>query len=521
MEITEHIKGASLLLKHNADHSDFKKPLDQALNLEEENKKLKQELSEATAKINWFTEQFRLMQARKFGRSTEQSSVIQFDWLPETLEEASATEPEEDKSTGILLRKTKSQGRRIDTSKLQRGRIVHDLPEACCPSCQGDVIKMGEDVAEQLEYIPGSLKVIEHVRIKYSCRPCDTIKMAEKPPAPVPKCMAGASLLTEVILSKYQRHIPMYRQSQILLSEGIDIPANTLVNWGLSLYEVLAPLAKAMWEQLKNTDVLQADDTRVKMLATDKQGFMWCYRSCDPEKRYVIFSYNESRAGKVPSEHLKDFKGILQTDGYSGFNELRIKPGIINIGCFAHCRRKFVEVIKVSGNATGKANEAVKIIEKLYEIEREAKGLGFSERYALRQEKSKPILEGFNQWLKSSAEKVGTKSKLSQAVHYALNQWEYLSAYINHGEVEIDNNGVENQIRPFALGRKNWLFVGNQKGADASALFYSLIQTCILNEIEPRKYFNYLLRHVKEMRVGTIEAKDLLPQNIDVRKLSD
>jgi transposase len=458
------------------------------------------------------------MQARKLWPSTEQSGAIQFDWLSEALEEAWIAESEEDKET-ILTQRKKSLGRRIDTSKLQRERIVHDLQGACCPSCQGSLIKIGEDISEQLEYIPGSLKVIEHVRIKYSCRPCDTIKMAEKPPAPVPKCMEGASLLTEIILSKYQRHIPMYRQSQIFLSEGIDIPANTLVNWGLSLYEVLAPLAKAMREQLKSTSVLQADDTRVKMLATDKQGFMWCYRSCDLKKRYVIFSYNESRSGKVPSKHLKDFKGILQTDGYSGFNELRIKPGIINIGCFAHCRRKFFEVIKVSGNARGKANEAVKIIEKLYEIEREAKGLSFTEKYAMRQEKSKPILEGFNQLLKSSVDKVGEKSKLSQAIHYALNQWEYLSAYINHGEVETDNNWVENQIRPFALGRKNWLFVGNQKVADAAALFYSLIQTCILNEIEPRKYYNYLLKHVKEMRIGTIRGQDFFPQNCDIKEL--
>jgi transposase len=293
------------------------------------------------------------------------------------------------------------------------------------------------------------------------------------------------------------------------------------VNWVLSLYEVLSPLVKAMWEQLKDTRVLQADDTRVKMLATNKQGFMWCYRGCDPDKTFVIFSYNGSRTGTVPSEHLKDFKGILQTDGYSGFNELRTKPCIISVGCFAHCRRKFVEVIKVSGNATGKANEAVKTIERLYEIEREAKGLSFSERHSLRQEKAKPILEGFKQWLITSSEKVGEKSKLSQAIHYALNQWDYLSAYINHGEVEIDNNWCENQIRPFALGRKNWLFVGNQRGADAAALFYSLIQSCILNNIEPRKYFNYMLKHVKEMRIGTIEAKNLLPQNIDVKKLLD
>ena len=513
----------------NIDHSkasgnafDVKTLIDVISSRDEEIKKLKNELSDATAKINWFTQQIKLRKSKEFGRSSEQSEVIQFDLLPETLEEE-VEEPEAaEEIISSPTKKTKSKGRRIDTSKLLRERVVHDIAEEakCCKGCQTELVKIGEEVSEQLELIPGVIKVVEHVRIKYACRPCEKITTAQKPAAPVPKCLAGASLLTEVILGKYERHIPMYRQSKILLSQGIDIPDNTLVNWALSVYEVMTPIEKVFWEQPKITRVMQADDTGVKMLQTNKKGFMWCYRGCDPGNTYVLFAYNDSRASRVPLEHLKDFnEGILQTDGYSGFNELRLNPKIIGVGCFAHCRRKFVDVIKVSGTTTGKAHEALKIIGQLYAIEKAAATLSHAERYALRQKEAKPIIESFHNWLKISAEKVGTKSKLSQAINYALNQWKYLSAYVDHGEVEIDNNWVENEIRPFALGRKNWMFVGNKRGADAAALFYSLIQTCKLNKIEPRKYFNYVLNHVHEMRLGTMNPKDLLPQTIDKTKL--
>jgi len=405
------------------DYNNMINSIENISTLLDENKKLKEELSEAVAKINWFTQQLKSQKAKQFGKSSEHAEAIQFDLFPEkttetTVEKVTVENAKEDSAT----RKTKSKGRCIDTSKLERERVVHDVASEalCCEQCQKKLIKLGEDVSEQLELVPGRIKVVEHVRIKYTCRPCGTVRMAPKPPAPIPKCMAGAELLTEVILAKYERHIPMYRQSQILLSQGLDIPDNTLVNWAISVFDVLAPVAQAMWEQLKITKVLQADETRVKMLKTDKQGFMWSYLSCDPGNRYVLFAYDDSRSKEVPTKHLKDFnEGKLQTDGYSGYNEVRLKPGIKGFGCFAHCRRKFVDVIKISGNKVGKAHEAVKIIGDCY----------------------------------------------------ALNQWKLLSAFAEYGEVEIDNNWIENQIRPFALGRKNWLFFGNHRGAEAAALF--------------------------------------------------
>ena len=523
MEISQHNDPSQTVTMTLGDFNNVVKIIENNNTLLDENKKLKVELSVATEKINWFIQQLKSQKSKKFGKSSEHAEAIQFDLFlgktDQTVVEKALVEEEKDEKITL---KTKSQGRCIDTSKLERERIVHDIASEtpCCEECQSQLVKLGEETSEQLELVPGRIKVIEHVRIKYACRPCGTVRMAPKPVSPIPKCMAGAGLLTEVILAKYERHIPMYRQSQILLSQGLDIPDNTLVNWALCVFDVLAPLAQAMWEQLKITHVLQADDTRVKMLKTDKQGFMWCYLSCDPGNRYVLFAYDDSRSKEVPLKHLKDFnEGKLQTDGYSGFNEVRLKPGIIGFGCFAHCRRKFVDVIKISGNKIGKAHEAVKIIGDLYNIEREAEKLSFDERYMLRQQKAKPILELLHNWLKESSAKVGSKSKLSQAIQYALNQWDLLSAYVDHGDVQIDNNGVENQIRPFALGRRNWLFVGNHRGAEAAALFYSLIQTCKLNNIEPRKYFNAILNHVHDMRQGKIKPRDLLPQTIEIEKI--
>jgi transposase len=482
---------------------------------------LEGKLSHVIEENRWLREQLNLAQSKIFGKSSEKYESIQFELFGGDQPEIEAPEVEKPDDE-IVARRKKSVGRRIDTSKLPREQIVHDLldNEKCCKSCQNQLVKIGEDRSEQLEYIPAQVKVIEHVRIKYTCRTCVTVIAGEKPASPVPKSMAGASLLAAVIVSKYQYHLPMYRQSQIFLTNGIDIPPNTLVNWALSAYEVLAPISTALWEQLKMIHVLQADETRVKLLDINKQGYMWCYLSCDPNNRFVLFAYDDSRGSHAVNDHLGSFTGLLQTDGYSGYNNLREKEDIVSFGCFAHCRRKFVDAQKVSDNKSGKAQYAIELIRKLYKIEEEAVSLTFTDRKLLRQKDAKPLLYEFHKWLEESSLRVGKKSKLADAINYALNQWKYLSAYIDHGEVEIDNNWVENQIRPFALGRKNWLFVGNQRGADAAAMFYSLIQTCKLNDIPPGQYLTYLLGKVEAMRKGTIDVKSLLPQFVDKSQLS-
>lgn len=472
--------------------------------------------------LHWFKEQFKLAQARKFGRSSESAEALQLEIIFN--EETSAVEENlqaadkiEDNTETLTYtrRKPKSCGRKIDTSKLLRERHVHDLPEAdkiCACGCALE--KIGEDSAEQIEHIPEQLKLIEHVRIKYTCRQCETIKAAPKPEAPLPKCMAGASLIAETILKKYDYHLPLYRQSKIFAGQGLDIPDNTLGNWVMGAAEVLLPLREAAWEQLLKSQVLQIDETPVTVLKPHKEGYMWAYHSCDKQQRFILFEFTLTRAGEHPQRHLSNYQGLLQTDGYSGYNRLRTHPTIIHFGCWDHARRKFTDVIKISGNnKSGKAGDMLALIAKLYEVEQDVKGKSAEERKALRQKKSKPILDVIHARLQKIH--APPQSALGKAVQYSLNQWNYLCRYVEYGEVEISNCWIENQVRPFALGRKNWLFVGNEVSANKSAFLYSLIQSCKLNAINPRHYLNYVLNRVHAMRRKEIEPVTLLPQFID------
>jgi len=490
---------------------------------DEESANLKKQLEETEKKLNYLIEQIKLSKQRQFAKKSEADLELGTQMeLPFDDAEPQKAEEVEGKETITYTRtKNKKAGRNIDTSKLPREVVYHDLEESekTCKCCGNDLVKIGEDRSEKLEYIPEQIKVIEHVSSKYTCRCCETIKMAEKPESPMAKSMAGASLIAAVITKKYEHHLPWYRQSKIFAQQGIDIPANTLSNWFMQAGEILEPLNIALWEQLNYTKLLQADETTVKVLLENIKGYMWCYHSFDPKNRFIIFEYNDSRSGAVVNNTLENYKGILQSDGYSGYNIMRSNPEVINIGCWAHCRRKFAEIVKMSSQ-TGKAHEMVSLIGKLYKIEDEAREqkLSFAVRKELRQEKAKPILEKINACLTKA--NAPPRSAIHTAITYALNQWKYLTRYIDYGEVEIDNNWVENQIRPFALGRKNWLFTGNKEAAATAAFFYSIIQTCRLNGINTCSYLIYILNQAGNMRRKTIDPKTLLPQFIDKKLLS-
>ena len=490
----------------------------------EKNSKISEQESKILAlekEMNWLKEQFKLAQQRKFGRSSENSQTLQMEIVFN--EDGCITEPPEKEETeqiSYTRRKTKTRGRQLDTSKLPREQHIHDLsPEEKICSCGCQLKKIGEDTSEQIERIPEQVKVIEHIRPKYACPRCETVKAALKPECPIPKCMATSGFITDVIIKKYDHHLPLYRQSKILLQAGLEIPDNTLGNWVMGSAEVLAPLGEALQQQFLKIGILQADETTVKVLKPDKGGYLWAYHSCEPNNRFIFFEFSLTRSGDNVNRRLKDYKGLLQTDGYSGYNEQRKKSEVINFGCWDHARRKFTEVIKINGNnRTGKAGEMLEVINKLYEVEKEAKDKNFIERKDIRQEKAKPLL----QLIFSKLQKINAppQSALGKAAQYALNQWPYLSNYIDHGEVEISNCWVENQIRPFALGRKNWLFVGNEMSANKSALLYSLIQTCKLNQIDPRSYLIYVLNQVHKMRRKEIDPEILLPQFIHKKLLS-
>lgn len=486
--------------------------------LSAENEALKEQIKKLNDKIIWFEEQIKLGRHRKFGKQSEQTQTIlplfddsESDEITETIEPIGA---EKIRVTYEREKKKKTNGRNIDTTNLPREQIIHDLSEEekQCP-CGNHLTKIGEDKSEQLELIPAQIKVIEHITPKYTCRTCETIKAAKKPESPIQKCMAGASLIVDVIIKKYDHHLPLYRQSKILLQSDIDIPDNTLGNWVMGAADVLFPLEKTFWEQLIQSRYLQADETTVKILKPDKKGYMWAYQSLDPKNRFILFEFNLTRAGAVPENRLKDFTGILQTDGYAGYERLGKQKNIIHIGCWDHARRKFTDAIKVSTNKTGIANNFLMLINLLYEIEREIKVLTDEIRFETRQKKSKPILSKIFSLAKTI--KALPKSALGTAITYLKNNEKYLRKYIEHGNAQISNILTENQIRPFAIGRKNWLFVGNEGSANKSALLYSIIQSCKINNIDFRKYLIYVLNHAHAMRRGDIDPKSLLPQFIN------
>ena len=278
--------------------------------------------------------------------------------------------------------------------------------------------------------------------------------------------------------------------------------------------EALVHLGEAQKQQIPLSRMLQADETKCKTLKPNKEGYLWGYHGCDPNNRFILFEYSPSRAAQAPNRVLKDFIGILQTDGYSGYADLRAKHTIISLGCWDHARRKLTDVIKVADKERkGRAAQLLQLVNRLYEIEREASPFSADERTQHRLTHAKPVLD----LIKAQVETINAppKSLLGVAVTYFNNQWPYLIEYIHHGEAPISNCWIENQIRPFAVGRKNWLFTGTPESANKAALLYSLIQTCKMNNINPRRYLEYVLNQAHAMRRGDVSATSLLPQFID------
>lgn len=466
-------------------------------------------------KVIWFEEQFKLLKHQRFAKSSEKQTVMQLSLFDED-ETAIQSESNQTETITYTRKKKNRPEKLLDTRNLPREKRIIDLDDSekyCeCGQC---LEKFGEETKEELEFIPASLKVIEHVRYKYTCRRCESVKMPKAVELPLSKSKAGAGLITDIILNKYAYHLPFYRQSNMLENHHIHIPDNTLAGWVMRTAECLEPIYDALWQQLSTISVLQADETPVKVLEPDKKAYMWLYHSPTPGKRFILFDFNLSRAAHVVDQRLKPFKGLLQTDGYAGYNTQRQRHDIITLGCWDHARRKFADVVKVAGNnKTGKAGQMLAKIATLYDIERSIKALSPDERKLQRQQLAKPKLDTIHTFLlKINAP---PKSLLGKAVTYCKNQWPELIRYIDYGDAHISNCLIENQVRPFAVGKRNWLFVGNQTAATRAALLYSLVQSCQLNDIDPRKYFNYLLNQIHAIRRQQIDPNTILPHTIDL-----
>lgn len=467
------------------------------------------EYNSLKALISKQREQIKLLQAALFGKKSEKKAPLIGD---DQTTEKEAVETET--VVSYERKKRKKNKRLIDTSKLPRYKLYHDLAERNCPNCCEALHCFGEALSEQLEILPEVLYVIEHIRKKYACRKCDTVFMGEKPSSPIPKGLAGASLIKEVILNKYEYHVPLYRQSKIFSRKGIQIPDNVMSRWVMQVGKGLMPLYDSLWEAMTASHYLQSDESPVKVLKPEKKGYFWCYLS--PTSNLVFYELSLTRKGVVAEKRLKNYKGLLQTDGYSGYHAIKQREDITGFNCMTHARRKFNDVVKISKNKDGLAALALSKLSLLYEIESYAREnkLTFRQRKKLRQKKAIPILKAFKKWLHEIRPKVPPKSKLAEAINYMLKRWRELLRYTRHGKMEIDTNLVENKMRSVALGRKNWLAVGHEASGKISALFYSLVGSCIMNGINPRVYMHYILTKIHDLRQQKIDPVDLLPNRI-------
>ena len=465
-----------------------------------------QSLREENARLK---EQLRLAQLRQFGKKSEEAGDSKVN----------STEKQITVSAHTRKAGKKNCGRLLDTANLPRYVIHHDLPEGekSCTGCSNSLHLINKESAEQLEIVPLRVYVAEHVRYKYGCRTCRTIVMAHKELAPLPKAIAGGSLLTEILVNKYQFHLPLYRQSKMLASYQVTVPDNTLSNWVMQTGSGLMKLYDALWACVLAQSYLQVDETPVKVQKPDKKGYMWTYYASHLSGGVVAFEMSLTRSGQTALDRLSAFKGLLQTDGYNGYQALRQRDDITGLGCITHARRKFSEVVKVTKNTTGIAAEAIERLKPLYALEKKMReaDLPFHTKKRLRQRVAWPILKTFHGWIRHQALKVPPKSTLGQAIQYTLRQWPYLIRYLRHGMAEIDTNGVENQIRDIAVGRKNWMHIGHKDSGKIHALFYSLVLTCVLNNLNPRVYLHYVISRLHDLRRGTVEPGTLLPHIID------
>lgn len=397
--------------------------------------------------------------------------------------------------------------------------------ETCCPECGSDMAYLGEVSAEQLELVACALKVIRTVRVKKACVKCDRIVEAPAPSRPIDRGIAGPGLLARVLTSKYCEHTPLYRQTEILARQGVDLSRALLSNWVDACCRLMAPLDDALFRYVMDTRKLHTDDTPVPVLAPGrkrtKTGRIWTYvrddrsaGSSDPPAAW--FAYSPDRQGKHAQQHLRQYSGVLQADAYGGYDRLfsaeREGGALFEAACWAHARRKIHDVYISSGGAT--AEEALKRIGELYAIEEEIRGRPEAERLSVRQVRSKPLLNSLHEWLVEKSAMLSKKSRLGEAFAYALNQWAALCYYCGDGLVEPDNNAAERALRAICLGKKNYIFFGSDHGGERGALLYGLIGTCKLNGIDPEAYLRHILSVLPDWPSNKVA--DLLPWNVDL-----
>jgi len=482
--------------------------------LERQVEQHRSELEAREDRIAILEEYLRLSRAKRYGASSEKSMADQLglglfneaeQWL-----DAEGIGPEEEESVLVPAHPRRKPGRKPLPPELPRVEVLHDLPEDEKVCAQGHALaEIGRDTSEQLEVIPAQIQVIRHVRPRYACPHCkDGVRVAPPPALALPKSQAGPGLLAYVAVCKYVDALPLYRQEQILQRYGIELQRATLAHWMVKLGAVVQPLVNLMRDDLMDSGFVQCDETRFQVLKepgkrAQSQSYLWAQRGEHEGRPILLFDYDPSRSGEVPKRLLAGFEGILQTDGYEGYPAVVSAQGLVHAGCWAHARRKFDEAQKGQGNPKkkpsgrkAKAGQALAYIRKLYQIDRKLSELSAEERARERRTRAGPVIEELRRWLDATLGEVTPQSLTGKALHYLDKQWPKLVRFLDDGRIPLDTNAVENAIRPFVMGRKNWLFADTVRGAEASANLYSLIQSAKTNGHEPFAYLRHVLQRL-------------------------
>ena len=468
---------------------------------------------------------FQLARYRRaeFGQSSEKlaQDIAQLELAIETVEtdqaERLAAQPPAVAAMIEAAAEAQRPARRPLPEHLPREDVVHPAP-CTCPSCGQALRRIGEDVTETLDYVPGRFKVIRHRREKLACRACNTVAQAPAPYHPIARGRAGAGLLAHVVVSKYDDHLPLYRQAEIYARAGVDLETSTLSGWVGATTAALAPLTEVLTADVMASQTLHGDDTPVPVLAPGsgrtKTGRLWTYvRDERPfggaRPPAAVFFYSSDRKGEHPRTHLESFSGVLHADGYAGFNGLFETGRISEAGCWAHVRRKFFDVH--AATASPIAKEALDRIGQLYAVEKTINGSSPDQRLHQRRLKSKPIAEALAAWAEETMPKLSRKSELASAFRYMRARWTALTRGFDDGRLALDNNPAERALRGVAIGRKNYLFAGSDAGGRRAAAMYSLIETAKLNGVDPQAYLTDLLTRIADHPAKRVA--ELLPWN--------
>lgn len=491
--------------------------------------RLAEEQKAFEARILELYERLRLARSRLFGRSSE--SHAGQAWLfneaeavadaCEASDAAHLVPTDTASSTQKRSRVTRGRGKRQPlAAELPRVDVIHEVPESqrTC-ACGTPMVEIGQEVSEQLDIVPMQVRVLRHIRKRYGCAKGEHAPVTAPAAAQVlPKSNASNDLLAMLLIIKYVDGLPLARFEYVLARAGVIVPRHTLARWVIATAQALQPLVNLLRDALLEHDLIHMDETRLQVLkepgrAPSTQSQMWVQRGGPPGKPVILFDYDPSRSQLVPVRLLEGWRGYLMVDGLESYNAVAVKDGVTRLGCWVHARRRFVEAAKAMPTGrSGRAQEALAFIAQLYAIEKDCRHHGALERFAVRQTRSRAVLDHFRSWLDRVLHSVPPSSALGEALTYLANQWARLVRYVERGDLPIDNNPAENAIRPFVVGRKAWMFSDTPAGAHASALIYSLVETAKANGLEPYTWLRNVLRDLPAATTAE-HFEALLPWN--------